>query len=282
VSGPLVSVRELAAQLGGRTADEVPALLDVRWALGGPPGIEDYLAGHIPGAAFVDLETELAAPPAQGGRHPLPELSVFQAAMRRAGVSNQRPAVVYDAAGGLAAARAWWLLRYSAHPDVRLLDGGLAAWTASGAPLRGGREDVAEGDFVGRAGAMPVLDAASAASLARRGMLLDARAPERFRGEHEPIDRVAGHVPGAVNLPTIGNLDASERFLEADRLRERFQAAGIAAGAELGAYCGSGVTAAHEVLALELAGFRAALYPGSWSEWITDPQRPVATGPEPG
>jgi thiosulfate/3-mercaptopyruvate sulfurtransferase len=198
--------------------------------------------------------------------------------MRRAGVSNGRPVVVYDATGGLAAARAWWLLRYFGHPAVRLLDGGLTAWTAAGRPLESGRRAVDPGDFLARPGGMPVLDAAQAAELARRGVLLDARAPERFRGDQEPIDPVAGHIPGAVNVPTTQNLADSARFLDADRLRERFAAAGVGPEVGVGAYCGSGVTAAHEVLALEVAGFPAALYPGSWSEWITDPTRPVATG----
>jgi thiosulfate/3-mercaptopyruvate sulfurtransferase len=251
--------------------------------LGGPPGRDDYLTGHIPGAAFVDLETELAGPAGTGGRHPLPGLETFQAAMRRAGVDQRGSVVVYDATGGLAAARAWWLLRYFGHPKVSVLDGGLTAWTAAGHPLQGGPEEAPEGDFQARAGAMPMLDAGGAAALARRGVLLDARAPERFRGDHEPIDPVAGHIPGAVNLPTAQNLDGSGRFLDADRLRGRFATAGIRPEVEVGAYCGSGVTAAHEVLALEVAGFPgAALYPGSWSEWVIDPARPVATGAEPG
>jgi thiosulfate/3-mercaptopyruvate sulfurtransferase len=190
--------------------------------------------------------------------------------------------VVYDAATSMAAARGWWVLRYFGHPAVHVLDGGLAAWTAAGHPVERGSGDRPPGDFVARAGAMPVVDAQGAAALARKGALLDARAAERFAGRREPIDPVAGHIPGAHNLPTDGNLDAAGRFLDPGHLRERLVRAGVEPGVDIGAYCGSGVTAAHAVLALELAGIRAALYPGSWSEWITDPRRPVATGSEPG
>jgi thiosulfate/3-mercaptopyruvate sulfurtransferase len=262
-------------------ASPSPTVLDVRWALGGPPGRTEYERGHIPGAVFVDLDAELAGPPGAGGRHPLPEAAAFEAAMRAAGVSGGRPVVVYDAATSLAAARAWWLLRYFGHPDVAVLDGGLAAWVAAGYPVSTDEPAPPLGDFEARPGAMPVLDAAGAAALAERGVLLDARAPERFRGEQEPIDSVAGHIPGARNLPAAGLLEGDGRFLPPAALRDAFAAAGIGDdvdGVEVGAYCGSGITAAQEVLALELAGIPAALYPGSWSEWITDPSRPVATG----
>jgi thiosulfate/3-mercaptopyruvate sulfurtransferase len=250
----------------------------VRWTLGGPPGRSEYEQGHIPGAAFVDLDTELAGPPGAGGRHPLPDPAVFQRAMRAAGVSGGRPAVVYDAGSSLSAARGWWTLRYFGHPDVAVLDGGLAAWVAAEGALEREPPEIAPGDFVARPGGMPVLDAAGAGELAGGpGLLLDARAPERYRGEVEPVDPVAGHIPGAVNRPTTENVDADGRFLAAERLRAGFEAAGVREGAPVGAYCGSGVTAAHEVLALTLAGYTdAALYPGSWSEWIVDPARPVA------
>jgi thiosulfate/3-mercaptopyruvate sulfurtransferase len=198
--------------------------------------------------------------------------------MRSAGVRGERPVVAYDAATSMAAARAWWLLRYFGHPDVAVLDGGLAAWVAAGYPVSTEAAVVEQGDFVARPGGMPLLDAGGAASVAERGVLLDARAPERFRGEQEPIDPIAGHIPGARNVPTTGSVDEDGRFLGRAALRDAFTAAGVREGVEVGAYCGSGVTAAHEVLALELAGFPAALYAGSWSEWITDPSRPVATG----
>lgn len=268
----LIAASELAAMSPG------PAVLDIRWALGGPPGREEYERGHIPGAVFVDLDTELAAPAGRGGRHPLPDAGAFEAAMRRAGVRGDRPVVVYDAASSMAAARAWWLLRYFGHQDVRVLDGGLAGWVA--AEYAVSRDPVVPepGDFRARPGGMPVIDAAGALSLAARGVLLDARAPERFRGESEPVDPLAGHIPGAVNAPTSSNVDSEGGFLPTAALRRRFEAVGAADGVDLGAYCGSGVSAAHEVLALALAGFDGALYPGSWSEWITDPSRPVVTG----
>ena len=275
---PLISAEELSAALDG---PEPPTLLDVRWALGGPPGIEEYRQGHIPGAHFVDLETELAASPGPG-RHPLPDQSAFQAAMRRHGVSGARAVVVYDAAKSTEAARAWWDLKYFGHRDVRVLDGGFAGWVAEDRPAEIG-DDLPEapGDFHAEAGHMPMLDAPGAAQSAEHGTLLDARAAERFRGEVEPVDRVAGHIPGAINLPTTGNVDASGHFLHPDTLRRRFVEAGVEPGAEIGAYCGSGVTAAHSVLALAIAGINAALYVGSWSEWITDLDRPVATGDRP-
>jgi thiosulfate/3-mercaptopyruvate sulfurtransferase len=198
--------------------------------------------------------------------------------MRAAGVANDMSVVVYDEGSSMSAARAWWLLRYYGHADVSLLDGGLAAWVAAGYPVTAERTPVEPGDFVVRPGAMAVLTAEDAAGIAARGALLDARAPERFSGEHEPIDPVAGHIPGAVNVPATVTIDPSGRFLERRALRQNFGRAGVAAGKEVGVYCGSGVVAAHEVLALELAGFEAALYPGSWSEWNTDPSRPIARG----
>jgi thiosulfate/3-mercaptopyruvate sulfurtransferase len=200
--------------------------------------------------------------------------------MRRAGVSEGRPVVVYDAATSMAAARGWWLLRYFGHSEVSVLDGGLAAWVAAGHPTASGLEEAEPGDFTGRPGGMPVLRAAGAAELARRGgVLLDARGPERFRGEQEPIDPVAGHIPGARNRPTTQNVDDAGRFLDPEELSAQFAQEGVGKDVEVGAYCGSGVAAAHELLALELAGVPAALYVGSWSDWITDPTRPVATGP---
>lgn len=261
--------------------DELPngaAVLDVRWELGGPPGRDLYLEGHIPGAVFVDLDTALAAPPGTGGRHPLPDADAFGAAMRTAGVSGSRPVVVYDAGNSVAAARAWWLLRYFGHPDVSVLDGGFAAWRAAGFAIEREVNTVQAGDFEPRPGGMPLLDAGAAAVVARDGVLLDARAPERFRGESEPVDPVAGHIPGAVNVPAAALVEVDGRFLDADVLRRRFEDVGVREGIAVGAYCGSGVAAAHEVLALSLAGIPAALYVGSWSDWITDPGRPVATG----
>jgi thiosulfate/3-mercaptopyruvate sulfurtransferase len=272
----LVSAETFAGTLASDSL--APAVLDVRWALGGPPGRDEYARGHIPGAVFVDVDADLAGRPGAGGRHPLPEPGAFQSSMRSAGVRGDRPVVVYDAATSMAAARAWWLLRYFGHPDVAVLDGGLAAWEDAGQPISADAPTVEPGDFEARPGGMPLLDAAGAGELARRGVLLDARAAERFRGEQEPIDPVAGHIPGARNAPATASVNDAGRFLEPAALRAAFEAAGVREGVAVGAYCGSGVTAAHEVLALELAGFPAALYAGSWSEWITDPSRPVARG----
>jgi thiosulfate/3-mercaptopyruvate sulfurtransferase len=303
---PLIDVEPLAAWLGGGSP---PVLLDARWRLGGPPGIDSYRAGHIPGAVYVDLDTDLAGPPGEGGRHPLPARGDFEAAMRRAGVSSGHPVVVYDEGDSTVAARARWTLRYFGHDQVQVLDGGFRAWTAAGQPVTTAGPRVAPGDFTAAPGRLPVLDAAQAAALARSGVLLDARAGERYRGETEPVDPVAGHIPGAVSAPTLGNVGPDGRFLPAAELRARFAALGVVAGRSgalgvaagrsgalgvaagrsgalgevgVGAYCGSGVTAAHEVLALELAGVPAGLYVGSWSGWTADPGRPVATGPDPG
>jgi thiosulfate/3-mercaptopyruvate sulfurtransferase len=196
--------------------------------------------------------------------------------MRAGGVSNDHPVVCYD---GAAAPRAWWLLRYFGHERVAVLDGGLEAWVAAGGPLEAGAPAIEPGDFTAKPGGMPVLDADGAARVAAAGVLLDARAPERFRGEVEPIDAVAGHIPGARNRPATDNLGPDGRFRAGDVLHRKFERLGVRDGVEVAAYCGSGVTAAQEVLALELAGVRAALYAGSWSEWISDPWRPVERSP---
>jgi thiosulfate/3-mercaptopyruvate sulfurtransferase len=261
-----------------------PVLLDVRWTLGGA-GRAAYADGHLPGAVFVDLDAELAGRPGEGGRHPLPDPDALQATLRLAGVGEGAPVVVYDAGGAPptgAAARAWWILRWAGLTDVRVLDGGLAAWLATGGPLETVGVPAPPGDVTVRPGALPVLDASGAVRLARGGVLLDARVPARFRGETEPVDPVAGHIPGAVNAPATDNVDADGLLLPADELRTRFVDLGVGDGRPVGAYCGSGVTAAHTLLALTVAGFDAALYVGSWSDWITDPSRPIATGPGPG
>ncbi|MFE3643769.1 sulfurtransferase [Streptomyces sp. NPDC059169] len=281
---PIITATELVSELAGARS---PVLLDVRWQLslaaaaGAPPldGHAAYAAGHIPGAVYVDLDSELAGPPGAGGRHPLPDLTVFGAAMRRAGVSADSPVVVYDGGQGWAAARAWWLLRWTGHADVRVLDGGLAAWDGA---LSTDAPASIPGDFTPVPGALPLLDADRAAALARSGLLLDARAAERYRGDVEPIDRVGGHIPGAVSAPTTDNVVAGgTTFLPAEDLAARFKRLGATEASEVGVYCGSGVSGAHEVLALAIAGIPAALYAGSWSEWSLDDSRPVATGPDP-
>ncbi|MHB9854174.1 sulfurtransferase [Streptomyces krungchingensis] len=271
----IITAPELASDLAGPNP---PVLLDVRWQLGGPNLRDEYEKAHIPGAVFVDLDSELAGPAGAAGRHPLPDLEVFGSAMRAAGVSADRDVVVYDGGQGWAAARAWWLLGYSGHPSVRVLDGGFAAWNG---PVSSERPAPEPGSFAPAPGARPLLDADGAAALARTGVLLDARAGERYRGEVEPIDPVGGHIPGAVSAPTTENVEVDGRFLPAAELADRFKSLGAVATSEVGVYCGSGVSGAHEVLALAVAGIPAALYVGSWSEWSRDGSRPVAVGPDP-
>jgi thiosulfate/3-mercaptopyruvate sulfurtransferase len=277
----LLAVEHLRALLDAKTP---VAVLDVRWTLAGPER-RAYAEGHVPGAHFVSVDDDLAA--AHGhhsvhGRHPLPDATDFQQVMRRCGVSNEHPVVVYDAQGGTSAARAWWLLRYFGHGDVRLLDGGYPAWVAEDEPVSSETPPPGRGDFVARPGGMPLLRSEAAGTFAREGLLLDARVPERYAGEDEPVDPVAGHVPGAVNVPGAELLTDDGRLLPHDQLLARFEKAGYDGG-PVGAYCGSGIAAAHTVLALAVAGVHdAALYADSWSGWITDPHRPVATGPEPG
>jgi thiosulfate/3-mercaptopyruvate sulfurtransferase len=256
-------------------------VIDVSYTLGGPPGIENYTAGHIPGAYYVDLDAELAGPPGKGGRHPLPSATVVEAALRRCGVSETSRVVVYDQATSLAAARAWWIFRYFGLPDVRVLDGGLAAWRSAGGDVVTDVPAAAAGTFTAVPGQLPVLDADGAAGVAERGVLIDVRTAERYAGENEPIDPVAGHIPGAVNTPMAGLLEPDGRFRTAAELRDIFAAAGVDPATEVGTYCGSGVTAAQAALALSEAGVDAVVYVGSWSEWITDPSRQIATGPKP-
>jgi thiosulfate/3-mercaptopyruvate sulfurtransferase len=268
-----------------------PVVLDVRWRLGGPPGRADHDAGHVPGAVFVDLDTELAGPPGRAGRHPLPDPHDLQDVLRRAGVSGGSRVVAYDDDSGAVAARAWWLLRWAGLPAdrVAVLDGGYRTWLAEGLPVTGAPSHPAPGDVVVDPGRMPVVDADGAAALARDGVLLDARAGARYRGETEPVDPRAGHVPGALSAPATDHLGPDGRWLPRAALARRFAALGVdpgAAASPVGAYCGSGVTATAVVLALEHAGLRspdapAALYAGSWSDWSADPHRPAATGPAP-
>jgi thiosulfate/3-mercaptopyruvate sulfurtransferase len=279
MSGALVDVPALADALASPAP---PVLLDVRWRLGGPPGAESYAAAHLPGAVFCDLDRDLAGPPGPRGRHPLPDPARFTAAMRVRGVDAGRAVVAYDDADGTAAARAWWTLRYFGHPDVRVLDGGFRAWTEAGMPVETRVPAPPAGTFTARPGGMPVLDAEEAARLAREGLLLDARAPARYAGEHEPVDPVAGHVPGAVSAPAAGNTDATGRWRDTEELRAHYAAVGAAPDVPVGAYCGSGVTAAADVLALHEVDVPAALFVGSWSAWVADATRPVAVGPDPG
>src|ERR1700748_2352281 len=227
MASPLIQVADL---------DDHPTqtVLDVRWQLSAGAQPDLYASGHIPGAAFVDLDRDLAAPPGPGGRHPLPAADGFERAMRGAGASTHRPVVVADDRSGGAAARAWWLLRYFGHTQVTLLDGGLEAWLDEGRPLAEGDETPEHpGDFEARPGAMPVIDATQAGRLATDGVLIDARAPERYRGETEPMDPVAGHIPGARTRPMDRNLDESGHFRSQTELAEDLA---DLAGADVGAY----------------------------------------------
>lgn len=276
----LISVAELADLL-----DSAPQLVlaDVRWTLGGPPGRPEFQAGHIPGAVWVDLESQLAGPPGIGGRHPLPPVATFQRAMRDIGVCHDSLVVAYDAATSQAAARLWWLLTDAGHDQVRVLNGGLAAWIAAGLPTASGLSaPPAAGDFVARPGQRARLSAAEiSAALGTPGAptLVDVRSAERYAGENEPIDPVAGHIPGAVNWPSSANAYPDGRFLPPDEIVASYEASGGTDDAVL--YCGSGITAAQSLLALESAGLTAALYAGSWSDWITDPSRPIGAGDNP-
>lgn len=255
-------------------------LLDVRWALGNPLGHEQYRSAHIPGAVYVDLETQLCAgASALEGRHPLPDTAVLEEAARQWGINDDDVVVAYDDTGNLAAARLWWLLRDAGLTRVHLLDGGLTAWEAAGYETERGEELHCLGDVTLSSGHMPVVQVDEVLALVQRGVLLDARAGERFRGETEPVDPKAGHIPGAFSAPTTDNLTDRHTFLSSAELRRRFSALGISETADVAVYCGSGITAAHEIAALEVAGFRAALYPGSWSQWSQRSDLPVATGP---
>lgn len=282
-SAPLLDVAALHALIDEIGQEGRPlVLLDVRWALDGSKGEHDHLAGHLPGAVYVDLGTELAAPARpEAGRHPLPDPADFAATLRRLGVTEDSRIVAYDDTDGGPAARLVWMLRALGH-EASVLSGGLHAWNG---PLESGPVTPEPGDVPVRdwpADRIVSADEVAQLAASEEAVVIDARAPERYRGEVEPIDPRAGHVPGAVNLPYAGNLDAERRFLPPEELRERFEAAGVTADGETVVYCGSGVTATHDLLALEAAGFpRVRLFPGSWSQWSTDPERPVAVGPTP-
>lgn len=276
----LISAAELAALLD---STQPPVIADVRWTLGGPPGKPEFEAAHIPGAVWVDLESHLAGPPGAGGRHPLPPVAIFEQAMRDIGVRPDSLVVAYDAATSQAAARLWWLLSDAGHNDVRVLDGGLAAWTAAGFPTASGMSPPpTPGDFVARPGQRRRMSADQISERLGRPdapTLVDVRTAERYAGENEPIDPVAGHIPGAVNVPSSAHAYPDGRFRPPAEIADLYERTGGTDYAVL--YCGSGVTAAQSLLALESAGLTAAIYPGSWSDWITDPSRPVAIGRRP-
>ena len=272
---PLIEVPRLTTMLDAK--EHPPVLLDIRWSLATGGDHDGYTRGHIPGAQFLHMERDLSSAPGRSGRHPLPAAPEFTQAMRRAGVSTDSLVVCYDAGPGMSAARAWWLLRYFGHRAAYVLDGGLAAWTRAGLPVSAAETTVRPGEFTPGPPLAPTVDASDVLAAARDGILLDARDRERFLGLAEPVDKVAGHIPGAVSAPTQENVGPDGRFRPAAELRARFTALGVSQDRPTTVYCGSGVTAAHEILALETAGYAAALYPGSWSHWIEDTTRPVET-----
>jgi thiosulfate/3-mercaptopyruvate sulfurtransferase len=283
----LITVRALADAL---RRPEPPVVLDVRWKVGEPSQRAAYLAGHIPGAQWVDLDDDLADPPGRAGRHPLPDPARLQRRMREWGIDSGRAVVAYDGAESVAAARAWWVLMWAGLARVSVLDGGFRAWSVDDQPVEQQQRLPPAGDVTVVPGGLPTVDSAAVANFAARHRLVDVRSPERFAGWVEPMDPVAGRIPGAVNLPTTDNVDVEGRFRARAWLARRWREAGlvdpeVAGGSTAGrdadpvaVYCGSGVTAAHTILAMHESGMSGVLYPGSWSEWITDPSRPVATG----
>lgn len=258
-------------------------ILDVRYPGPGSPidGHLQYLEGHIPSACYISMDEALAAPhiPGVTGRHPLPSLDIFEEAMRAAGLRKGRPVVIYDDWKSIAAARCWWLLRNAGYENVRVLDGGWRAWVDAALPIETGEVAPISGSFTAATGLLPSVDAVGAARIASEGILLDARPANRFRGEDETIDPVAGHIPGARSFPALNLINEDGYFLPAHKLRTMFASVGATDEAEVGVYCGSGIQASHAVLAAAVAGLRLpALYAGSWSEWIVDPSREVEIG----
>lgn len=280
---PLIPAEELQRLLDGPTP---PVVLDAGFDLADPQaGRRDFEAGHIPGAQHADLDADLCGTKTgRNGRHPLPDREAFAATVGRWGIGAHTPVVVYDRQGGAFAARLWWMLRWMGHADVRVLDGAWAAWLAAGGRVETGGAPARHGTPPYPPGAPRVATLPAEALLAHLGdtglRLIDARTPERFRGESEPIDPVAGHIPGAVNRCFKDNLGPDGRFKPAAQLREEFTALLDGRPAQAAVHqCGSGVTACHNLLAMEAAGLAgSALYPGSWSEWCADPARPVARG----
>lgn len=282
----LITAPDLHAALAAADDGTGPAvrLLDVRWRLDRPEGRPDYLRAHLPGAVYVDLEHELARRgQPEHGRHPLPAIDDFERSARGWGIDEGDLVVVYDDIRSVAAARLWWMLRRMGVP-ARVLDGGLRAWDAVRYPFESGDVRPAPGTIRLGAGrqAHPAPPAAvtvdEVADFAERGVLLDVRSPEHYRGEHSTPDPVGGHIPGAVNLPTLAHTRPDGTLLPAPLLRRTFEAAGVTAQTPVAVYCGSGIAAAHTVLALAQAGVAAHLYPGSWSQWSNTRGRPIAVG----
>jgi thiosulfate/3-mercaptopyruvate sulfurtransferase len=280
---PLVSTDWLA----GHLRDPDLRVVDVRWYLDpSRRGRDAYRAGHIPGAVFLDVDDDLSAPGGgrgrPAGRHPWPAPEQVARVMGAAGIGRGVRVVAYDDQAGATASRLWYLLRAHGHDDVAVLDGGLARWTAEGRPLDTSVPPPAAARFEPRLRPGWVVNKQEMVDRPAEALVLDARAGERYRGESEPVDPRAGHIPGALSAPFAGNLTSGPQpvFRPAAELRERYEALG-AARSEPIVYCGSGVTACHDLLALHVAGLRGRLYAGSWSEWSADPALPAATGPDP-
>lgn len=275
---PVIAVPDLVALLSGTTA---VTLIDARFNLQGPDAHEEYLHAHLPGAVWVDVEDALCGPRGphgEGGRHPLPDTATALRVLREAGVHDDRPVVVYDGGSQLGAARVWWLLEDLGHPDVRVLDGGLPAWLAAGLPVMAGEAVAQPGDLTGSRGRMPVVDAEGVVTALEAGhRVLDVRAADRYRGENESIDPVAGHIPGAESRPAALDFTADGLLLPPDELSRLFE--DVRPGDVVA--CGSGLTAMLELLAMRHGGRGEGVrvYAGSWSDWISDPARPVAVGP---
>ena len=275
VHNDLVHANQLQANLGR----EDWAIVDTRFYLPEPDwGAAEYVEAHIPGAIYAHLDRDLSGPPAgTNGRHPMPSVEQMVDRFSKWGIDDDVQVVVYDNAGGQIASRLWWMLRYLGHDAVAVLDGGLPVF---GGELRGGHEERTPRSFTPQVQDAMRIDIDAVARHRHDHLLIDARAGERFRGENETLDPVAGHIPGAYNLPCASNLNADGRFLSPSELRARFEA--VVGGknvTEVVSYCGSGVTACHNLLAMEVAGIQGArLYPGSWSEWCADATRPIETG----
>ena len=269
-------------ELEGRLEDPRLVICDVRWYLADPgQGRNEYRESHLPGARFVDLDTDLSG--AGGpGRHPLPTTAAFVGALGRMGIGPDHTVVAYDSSGGAIAARMWWMLDSVGHRSVFVLDGGLPAWKRAGLPLTAERPRVVEHEYPPPDGWTGVVDGDRVDALLGRRLILDARSEDRYRGENETVDPRAGHIPTAVSAFFGGNLTSGGGFLTAGALRRRFEQLGVEKSETAVAYCGSGVTACHNLLAMRMAGLAGLLYEGSWSDWSGRADRPIATGAGPG
>lgn len=276
---PLISAQDLAGQL----EDGDLRIVDTRWYLADPAeGRAEYRRHHIPGAIFLDLESDLCAPEGPG-RHPLPDADLFTGLLGSVGIGNHHRLVVYDDSAGSVAARMWWMVRHLGHEEAQVLDGGYSAWWKAGLPTTARVPSWPAETYVGHGRTDDLVTRQELAAMLGSVILLDARAPERYAGHEDPVDPVAGHIPTAISAPYAENTATNGRFLTSNELRKRFQGLGVGGEQPVITYCGSGVTACSNVLAAVVAGLPAPLlYPGSWSDWCTTPGMPITTGPNPG